>query len=176
MTRQSSALTLTDWTIFCCHPPVNDHSGMMIDMKEGHLIVLFSQDEKHLKMKCSIHELYSSSITTCTSLSCLNFTFQDYGHSLQCLGCETLWNAPDARNAGLQQTAPQYTSRMLENLPTFPVQSIHSESASEGSFRRGSNINALLHYNTTICCKKLKLCLINSSVFDRNKLGEPGQS
>lgn len=41
-------LTLADWNIFCCHPPVDNHSGMMIHMKEGNLVVLLSQDEKYL--------------------------------------------------------------------------------------------------------------------------------
>lgn len=42
-------LTLSYWNIFGCHPPVGNHGGMVVDMEEGHLVVLFAQDEEYLQ-------------------------------------------------------------------------------------------------------------------------------
>jgi hypothetical protein len=46
-------LTLSNWNIFCCHPPVDDHCCMMIHMKEGNLAVLLAKYEEYLLKKPS---------------------------------------------------------------------------------------------------------------------------
>lgn len=44
---QLRILTLSSCHPFDANPPQSEHSAMVVDMQEGHLVELFPHDEKH---------------------------------------------------------------------------------------------------------------------------------
>ena len=57
------SLTLTARYELDTQPPVNDHGAVMIDVKKRHLIILLSQDKKHLQQQQRMTSYYVPSCT-----------------------------------------------------------------------------------------------------------------
>ena len=45
--RERRELTLSDGAVLGRHPPVDDHGRVVVDMEEGHLVVLLAQNEEY---------------------------------------------------------------------------------------------------------------------------------